>query len=85
MCSPCVPPLSLSLHPLVSLFSSSHHITICPPYEVNICFYFYPSLSLMPINVLRLLISLLSPPSILEGDTTLCASVLSHPLLIYYS
>ena len=38
-----------SLYPLVLLISSSHHITICPPYQLNICFYFYPCLSLTPI------------------------------------
>lgn len=47
-----------SLYPLAVLISSSHRITICLPCKVNICFYFYPSLSLTPINVLRLLYSL---------------------------
>ena len=80
-----VPPAH-SLHPLVVLVSSSHHITICPPYEVNICFYFYPSLSLTPINVLRLLISLLSHSIHLgRRHHTASSPVPSYSLLICYS
>ena len=76
-----------SLHPLAVLVSSSHHITICPPYEVNICFYFYPSLSLTPINVLRLLISLLSRLHPSWKETPHCVfpcSVLVSPHLLWW-
>lgn len=82
--SSCVLPVH-SLFPLVLFVSSSHRITICSRCEVNICFYFYPSLSLTPINVLRLLIKpfILLHPSWKETPhwVFLCA-VFSSPHLL---
>lgn len=72
-----------SLYPLVLLISLSHHITICLPCKVNICFYFYPSVSLKPINVLSLLVKPVIPLHLSwKGQHTVCSSILSYPLLI---
>ncbi len=81
--SSCVLPVH-SLYPLVLFISSSHHITICPPCEVNICFYFYPSLSLTPINVLRLLMKPFIPlhPSWKETPHCVFLSCLILPFAI---